>query len=360
MKAFFLVNRISGGGAEKMVNNLARGFTEYGASSYLILLQSEFEYPEKVDGLFIKVLFRGPEFSGISKFFKLRLLSNRLKEILAECGYDPKSDLFTSHLPFSNYVGWIAGVKDHFAVIHSTYSKLYAKRWVYPIISLIHYKKQLVFVSKGMKLDFDENFGVNYSKSYQIYNPFNFEQIRKNSEVKVAIDEGRYLVHLGRFSQEKRHDLLLEAFVKIADENLVLLLLGDGVLKDEILSKIESLGIGDRVKLLGWVENPFPYLKKAKVSVLSSDFEGLPTGLIESLILGTPVVSTNCPSGPLEILTGELRYYLTPLNDPDLLAKNIEKALHSYPRIEDHMISKFSMRNIIIEYMKLKSNKIEI
>ena len=340
-----------------MVNNLARGFIEYGVSSYLILLQSEFEYPERVDDLYVKVLFHGSEFSGVSKFFKLKLLSKRLKEVLAECGYNPKTDLFTSHLPFSNYVAWLASIKDHFAVIHSTYSKLYSTRWVYPLISLIHYKKQLVFVSKGIQLDFDENFRANYSKSYQIYNPFDFKQIRKNSEAKVVFEEGKYLVHLGRFSPEKRHDLLLDAFGKISDKNLILLLLGDGDLKGEILSKIESLGLKDRVKLLGWVENPFPYLKKAEVTVLSSDFEGLPTMLIESLILKTPVVSTDCKSGPSEILTGKLGDFLVPVNNSEILAQKINSALDSYPAIEDIMIDKFSMQNIIKDYIKLKSNK---
>lgn len=357
MKAFFLVNRISGGGAEKMVNNLARGFTDYGVPSYLILLQSDVDYPERVDNLDIKVLFKGSELSGISKFFKLKLLSRRLKEVLAECGYNSDTDLFTSHLPFSNYVAWLATVKDHFAVIHSTYSKLYSKRWLYPIISLIHSKKQLVFVSKGIQLDFDENFGANYSKSYQIYNPFDFKQISKSSDVKVPLNEGAYIVHLGRFSPEKRHDLLLAAFSKISDKQIVLLLFGDGELKDEILSRIETLGLRDRVKLMGWVDNPFPYLKKAKLTVLSSDFEGLPTMLIESLILKTPVVSTDCPSGPSEILTGKLNDFLVPVNNPDRLAKTILNALESYPVIEDQMIEKFSMQSIIKEYIKLKSSR---
>lgn len=357
MKAFFLVNTISGGGAEKMVNNLAKGFTGFGISSYLILLQSEHDFPITVDDLHIRVLYRGPILSGISKFFKLPLLSKRLIEVLYECGYNPKTDLFSSHLPFSNYVAWLALVKDHFAVIHSTYSKLYSKSWLFPLISLIHSRKQLIFVSKGIQQDFAKNFRVNGIRAFQIYNPFDFEQIRKYSESMVEKVEGRFIIHLGRFSPEKRHDLLFEAFANLKDRKIKLVLLGDGELRPEILQKINSLGIEKRVLLMGWVDNPYPFLRQAKLSVLSSDFEGLPTVLIESLILGTPVVSTNCLSGPSEILTGVLSEFLVPLNDPERLAIKMDQALIDYPIIDEKAIEKFSMQNIINEYIKLKNRK---
>lgn len=357
MRAFFLVNTISGGGAEKMVNNLARGFSEIGIPTYLIVLQSEKDLPEMVDGLHIRILFKGPSLVGVSKFFKLSFLSKRLTEVLEVCKYHPQKDLFTSHLPFSNYVAWLASVQDHFAVIHSTYSKLYSNRWLYPLISWIHSGKQLVFVSKGIESDFIENFGTNGSKTYQIYNPFDFDQIRKASEFEVDIIEGRYIIHLGRFSPEKRHDVLLEAFAGLKDREIKLLIVGDGDLRPEILDQIKSLGIEERVKLTGWIENPFPFLKNAQVLVLSSDFEGLPSVLIESLVLSTPVVSTDCLSGPSEILIGELSEFLSPVGDSYKLGQNIDQALKEYPLISESLIGKFSHSCVVKEYIKLKKEK---
>lgn len=341
-----------------MVNNLARGFTEIGISAYLILLQSEQDMPERIDNLQIRILYRGPALAGVSKFFKLSFLSKRLSKILVECGYNPQEDLFTSHLPFSNYVAWLASVQDHFAVIHSTYSKLYAKRWLYPVISWIHSGKQLVFVSKGIQSDFVKNFGTNGSRTYQIYNPFDFRQIREASEALAEQIEGRYLIHLGRFSPEKRHDLLLEAFAGLADREVKLLLVGEGELRDEILERIKLLGIEERVKFTGWIENPFPFLKNAQVLVLSSDFEGLPSALIEALVLGTPVVSTDCPSGPSEILNGELSKFLSPVGDSRHLGLNIDQALSGYPLISEDLIGKFSHNHVVKEYIKLKEQKI--
>jgi glycosyltransferase involved in cell wall biosynthesis len=91
--------------------------------------------------------------------------------------------------------------------------------------------------------------------------------------------------------------------------------------------------------------------------VLSSDYEGLPTVLIEALVLSTPVVSTDCPSGPSEILTSELSKYLTPVSNSGVLAKKIDHALTYYPEITDTLIEKFAIKNIISEYIKLKEYK---
>jgi glycosyltransferase involved in cell wall biosynthesis len=357
MKAFFLVNEFSGGGAEKMVNNLARGFVQYGVSTYIIVLHSEIELPAVIDGVHVRVLYRGNSPSGIRKFLSLISLSQKLKEVLKDCRYNPKVDLFTSHLPFSNYVAWLASVKDHFAVIHSTYSKLYTKRWLYPILSLIHSRKQLIFVSAGIQLDFLENFKIDATDTYQIYNPFDFKQIREASEAYPNPIEGRYVIHIGRFSPEKRHDLLLDAFSRLNDRDVRLLLVGDGEMHDEILRKIKSCGLEDRVIFTGWIDNPYPYLKGAEVLVLSSDFEGLPSVLIEAMAVSTPVVSTACPSGPSEILKGNLSDFLSPPGDPIRLCSNIETALKNYPSISEELLGKFAIGHVVKEYIKLKEYK---
>jgi glycosyltransferase involved in cell wall biosynthesis len=357
VKAFFLVNSISGGGAERVVNNLAQGFAKAGVSTFLILLYSDSQISNKANNLQIISLIQGVDLSSIKKILVLPRLVNELKKVMVSLDYDSAHDLFTSHLPLSNYVGWLAGIKEHFAVIHNTYSKLYSKRWTYPFLARIHNNKKLVFVSKGIMEDFFLHFNSYPCDSRQIYNPFDFDEIRALSGKSSSPHRRRFILHVGRFTTAKRHDILLDAFSNISDSDIDLLLLGDGELKNEIVEKIKNLGLEKRVHLKGWLENPFPYLRHAELLVLSSDYEGLPTVLIEALVLSTPVVSTDCPSGPSEILTSELSKYLTPVSNSGVLAKKIDHALTYYPEITDTLIEKFAIKNIISEYIKLKEYK---
>lgn len=116
---------------------------------------------------------------------------------------------------------------------------------------------------------------------------------------------------------------------------------------------IKEYKVAERVKVLGFQTNPFPYFKHAKLTVLSSDREGLPTVVIESLILGTPVVSTDCPTGPREILKGSLSNWLVPVADVNALAKKIDEALTSDIAIEEQHIKDFTSRIIVGKYKKL-------
>jgi len=114
------------------------------------------------------------------------------------------------------------------------------------------------------------------------------------------------------------------------------------------------MGIKEQVEILGFMKNPYPVIKNAKLLILSSEREGLPTVLVEALILGTPVVSTNCISGPSEILTEDLSHYLSKVNDAEDLADKIAKALSSYIPITDSTVEKFSAGNIYKKYKKLE------
>jgi len=111
------------------------------------------------------------------------------------------------------------------------------------------------------------------------------------------------------------------------------------------------------VVLAGFQKNPYPIIKNAKLTVLSSEREGLPRVLVESLILKTPIVSTNCPSGPEEIMTGELSAYLTKLNNPADLAEKIDQALDRYPEITEECLAPYR-REGNIEKFKAYINRI--
>ena len=106
-----------------------------------------------------------------------------------------------------------------------------------------------------------------------------------------------------------------------------LLILGEGSERDALQRQIDALGLTDVVQLLGFSDNTAAFLRTCSLFVLSSRWEGLPNVLLEAMTYGSKVVATDCPSGPDEILTGQMRGNLVPVNDPVTLADAIAKAL---------------------------------
>jgi glycosyltransferase involved in cell wall biosynthesis len=132
----------------------------------------------------------------------------------------------------------------------------------------------------------------------------------------------------GRFVPQKDFPCLIRAFADVRSAvDARLMILGDGPGRSTLLSLADSLGIGGDLDLPGWARNPYPYMSRAGVFVLSSRWEGLPGALIEALCCGVPVVSTDCPSGPREILAGGLHGALVPVGDAAALGREIMRAL---------------------------------
>jgi glycosyltransferase involved in cell wall biosynthesis len=213
--------------------------------------------------------------------------------------------------------------------------------------------KQIITVSKGIEKDWLSNIKISPKFIETIYNPIDFEFIKNNSIEKLDINY-QYILHIGRFVKEKRHDLLLRAFEKINDKDIKLVLLGTGK-KDKIEKDIKLLKLENRVIVKGFDKNPYKWMKNAKLLVLSSDHEGLPTVLIESLVCGTTVVSTDCPSGPSEILEGRMSNYLVPVNNIGSLAEKINFALKNKMFESDYIedLQKFNYTNVIDKYINI-------
>lgn len=188
--------------------------------------------------------------------------------------------------------------------------------------------RSLICVSQGVTEGITKHQRIKPAKMSVIYNTFDIAniEIQKNA-YSPSMQNKDYIIHVGRFCKEKRYDVLFEALKKLPDTTLVLL----AKHPKKALKLAQNYGISEQIVAVDFQENPFPWVANAKLLVLSSDTEGLPMVLIESLICGTPVVSTDCDYGPREILTGELAAYLSPINDADALANNIRSALTTYP-----------------------------
>ena len=109
--------------------------------------------------------------------------------------------------------------------------------------------------------------------------------------------------------------------------------------------------------MVGFKQNPFNWFKHAQLTVISSDFEAFGNVIVESLICGTPVISTDCISGPSEILTGNMANWLVPPGDPDALAQKIDQLLNNPEPINFDSLEKFSAKNILTQLIELPLQK---
>lgn len=185
--------------------------------------------------------------------------------------------------------------------------------------------KRALCVSEGIK-----SFMIKCMKEEKIdisvlYNPIDIDDIRRKSkEYTFTFDGGGFLLYTGRLEPQKRVDRLIDSFNLIKNNKINLLILGEGSLERELKYQVKKLGIEARVKFKKFVKNPYPIMSAAKGLLLTSDHEGLPTVLIESLSLGVPVISVDCPTGPSEILTGDLECFLVSSKNEKEIASRID------------------------------------
>ncbi len=169
-------------------------------------------------------------------------------------------------------------------------------------------------------------------KAKVILNP-----VKENFYRTKRSDTVRDIVSIGRLFPQKNHELLIRAFAKVADfcPNENLYIYGEGPLRKELQNLIAELNLQNRVFLPGSITDVNEKLSKAKLFVLSSDYEGMPNGLMEAMACGVPVISTDCPCGGPRYLLGDNEYgLLVPCNSAEKLAEAIPTMLS-----EDHCVS---------------------
>ncbi|GLI55167.1 glycosyl transferase [Propionigenium maris DSM 9537] len=226
----------------------------------------------------------------------------------------------------------------------------------------------IVAICDDMKEELIELFPHLEDKILRIYNPFDFERIRRMAEEKIEVKEEKalfdspYIISIMRLTTKQKDFLtLLRAYKKLIEDgkNEKLLIFGNGPDKDKIEEEIVRLDLEGKAILMGGVENPYPWLKKAKLFVHSSKYEGLPTVLIEAMILGKGVVSSDCPTGPREILRDGSCGVLYPIGDFDKMYKEIKMMLENEGYLDNFLesshkrIEEFKKETVLEEYKKL-------
>ena len=192
----------------------------------------------------------------------------------------------------------------------------------------------IVGVSQGVSDDLAQLIDVPRERIHVIYNPSVVGvDVQEDSKAPLEHpwfkqDQPPVLIAVGRLQPQKDYPMLIDAFAQIRQTQPVrLMILGEGKERSMLEALIRERGLENDISLPGFVKNPYAYMARASLFVLSSRWEGLPTVLIEALCCGTPVVATDCPSGPKEILRDGQYGQLVPVGNADAFAQAIRTVL---------------------------------
>jgi glycosyltransferase involved in cell wall biosynthesis len=184
-----------------------------------------------------------------------------------------------------------------------------------------------------------------------VRNPTDIGKIRRDSTVPLDFDRP-FIVNVGRQEHSKNQKLLLEAFAAVAERiPHALVFVGKGSLQKALMERTAALGLHERVVFAGEQQNPYPWMKRADLFVLTSLHEGSPNVVIESLVCGTPVVVTRGKGGAVELMQGELAGFVAEM-EVDSLARKMLEALENPPSIPGDFVESFSMKTVARQYLE--------
>ncbi|WP_318515052.1 glycosyltransferase [Photobacterium leiognathi] len=252
-------------------------------------------------------------------------------------------------------------IKNYLVSYHNSPVEVFSRQDYFEIIKKENILRKIdyVCVSNAIQEElFSLGFDVNFSKV--IYNAFDFTSIHKLSTVTACNLNKPYILSISTLTERKRVDRVISAYslLKEIHESFDLVILGEGHLDNDLKDLCKNLKVDDKVKFLGFQSNPYVYLLNSSALVLASDSEGLPTVIIEALVLGTPVISTDCPTGPREILSDWGDDVLVKLGSDEEIISDISNKLNSLLAKDlsrDHVfnfsnLSRFEKSNVIKEW----------
>lgn len=218
----------------------------------------------------------------------------------------------------------------------------------------------IIAVSKAVADDFVQYMHKQPEHLTTIYNPILNKGIYEKMKEPLAHawftdKQIPVILGIGRLSPQKNFELLIKAFAKVHEKRQVrLMILGEGPEREPLEKLVKSLGLAEDIALPGVVSNPYQYLTNADLFVLSSNYEGLPTVLVEAMACGCAVASTDCPSGPREILDGGRYGRLAPVGDVQGLADAMLQALEgSKPAVDAGWLGQFEENTVVEQYLQL-------
>jgi glycosyltransferase involved in cell wall biosynthesis len=348
-----------GGGAQRVALNLSRGIAKHGYRVDLVLAQTTGPYLAEV-----------PESVRVVDLRASRVLSSL--PALVRYLRRERPEAMLSAMNYVNIIALcarrLAGVPTRLVVSeHNTLSRSvqYASdqrgRLMPQLIKRSYpWADGIVAVSKGVADDLARVTGLSRERIRVIYNPVVTPELQAKAQTPLEHPwfkpgEPPVLLAVGSLTAQKDFPTLIQAFVQVRQVRPArLLILGEGKDRSVLEALVRQLGLEQDIRLPGFVENPYTYMARASLFVLSSRWEGLPTVLIEALSCGTPVISTDCPSGPREILDDGQYGQLVPVGDATALARAIETSLEGErPRPPRESWHPFETETAVSKYINI-------
>lgn len=367
-KLMFVLPSMVGGGAEKVALLLMQYFAGSQFDIFLVLFKREGEYlsqlPENINLVDLKKR---------SKFDFLSLIG-RLKDTLEKI----KPDAILSFITYANIISLISagltGNLPKLIISHRNYHELQKRFAFKQIIYPFFYRraKKIIAISEGIKNTLIKDWKIQKDKICVIYNPIDIIAINtlKKVDIKhpflVPNRDYKVVINIGRLEKSKNHDLLLSAFQKLVqDIDARLIILGQGRLEQALKRKAQVLAIQNKVSFVGFQNNPYAWLSRSDAFVLSSNNEGFGNVIIEAMACGVPVISTDCPYGPGEIITNSVNGILVKKEDceglvqamkhvllnPGISKKLAQNAIESVANYDIHVIGK-RYEDVLLQVIK--------
>lgn len=354
--AFFLPD-LRVGGAEHMMAIIASAIARRGYAVDFVLVKAEGGYLATLDDKVNLI-----DLNCASTYKCMPALIRYLRT------HSP--DILVSALDLTNMMALIARkVAGHpgrlFIRLDNTQSAIKrskAKKWLEKMLIRLLYPSAdgIIAVSNAVAVDFVSYIGKLKTRIHTIYNPIiNQHILEKKTRLLdhpwFAPNQPPVILGIGRLNEQKNFELLIKSFASLhTKQPCRLLILGEGPLRTNLESLVKRLDLVKDVAMPGVVDNPYHYLANADLFVLSSNYEGLPTVLVEALACGCPVVSTDCPSGPREILDGGKYGPLVTVGDEYALASAMAEALSLKVQATDQeWLKQYSEETVVKQYMAL-------
>lgn len=355
-KITFFISSLNGGGAEGVCINLANALSKRGWSITIVILNlTNAEYKNRIEDS-VELISLNVSNSRYA-FFKMRklLLNNNIQKVVA---FDYIMTILLVLIRVT--------LKSKFYIImrnintlsqKKNMKKTFKQKIVYSLLNKIFYKvDHIVNQCNAMKDDLLSLHSLNPKNISVIYNPVN-KRIEDTSINSSDIKKEDFFLCVGRLEKQKSFEYAIKAFANISKlhPNFRLKIVGKGSLETYLRKITIECGIENKIDFEGFQQDIIPYYQKATATVLTSMYEGFPNVLIESITLGTPVISFNCPSGPKEIIEDGVNGYLVEYQDIDDLSLKMLKVIEN--KLDSKIIvstsKKYSVENTITKWENL-------
>lgn len=371
-KVLILLPSFAGGGAERTIVNLLKGFNNDSFQFKVILLSKEGPYLEHVDEKLL--IYNSCNFFTTTVIYQFFHFIFKFYPFCIKTIKKEKPDVIISVTESMNYFsyflkkkGILKNTKWILRCGNNIFSEAKSKLFPFNLLLTFLLKRSyrcadhIITINKTINNDLHIRFNIDPKKITTIYNPIDIQNIEKLclNEPSITLPS-KYILGVGRLAKQKRFDLLIKAFAdsKIYQNEVHLIILGKGNQLSSLQKKAKSLKVNKFVHFYGFTQNPYVYMKNATAFVLTSDWEGFAHVVAEALVTKTPIIASNCKYGPSEILNyGEFGQIFKQGDQKELSVKIKSICSHhsqseNQPKLE-LKLEEFENSAIINSYKKL-------